>query len=115
MNIGLEGQYWPGPHPYPCPVPADGCGVPLQQVPHGAGYGGLWNLSLLGLALGAWGAWGAWLSLLVGDVLMGKASRAVDPCLPVRPPPASWARPVVSSEFSQPCWPPPRLSLGHTA
>lgn len=59
--------------------------------------------------------WGAWLGLAVGDVFVDKAPMAVDPCPPARLPPASWAKPVVSSELSRPCWSPPRLSLGHTA
>lgn len=56
MNIGLEAKASILP-----PTPA--LFQPIRAESHRSrwvGYGGLWGLSLVGLALGTWGAWGAW-------------------------------------------------------
>lgn len=114
MHIGLEGQA-----SVVTPTPA------LYQQVGAASHRGTCHMGEVGqtsgskpvcLTLKVWGPGEPGLGFLMGRVLTGKAPRLWIPaCLPARSPPASWARPVVSSEFSQRRWPPPRLSLGHTA
>lgn len=117
MNIGLEGQA-----SVVIPTPA------LYQQVGVASHRGTCHMGEVGQTSGSkpgvsysqgLGAWGTWVGVLDGTCAYRQSPQAVDPCLPARlaarSPPASWARPVVSSEFSQRCWPPPRLSLGHTA